>query len=222
MIKKEKNYKNEIIEKFSVLIALEASKEGFPGRGALESRVTFLSRPYTGRNFKLTKIENYIKDLIKFEKEGISDIPKITHKGREELLNPTNRETISDILGSTMVDLGNQFIGYGEFMQNLSKEKQGSITLKEFQPLLKRTYKDLNEREARFQGVIPLDLIKKQINKKVQLSEVLINDHLLELEKQRIIDLQIAYDASSIKEPEYGIDLPGRGLVYFLIFRNRE
>jgi hypothetical protein len=220
--KKNKTYSTELIEKISVLIALEASKEKFPGKGLLEARVNFLSRPYTKRNFKLSNVEHYIKELIRYEKEGKNNIPIITPKGKIELYKPENKEIISEILGNIMVDLGNQFRGYGEFMQNLVKEKNEVITTKEFESLLKRAYIDLKEKEPRFQGLIPLDLIKKWINKEITISMNFFKTILLELEKQRVIDLQIAYDASSIKEPKYGIDIPGRGLVYFLVFRNGE
>ena len=39
------------------------------------------------------------------------------------------------------------------------------------------------------------------------------------MENNREIDLDEAYDASEIEEPEFGISISGRGLIYYVKMR---
>ncbi|MFX1284746.1 MAG: hypothetical protein ACFFB5_13890 [Promethearchaeota archaeon] len=215
------------IEKLAILIALEAEEKSFPTFQMLISRAGFLSRPLSERDLKLENIRNSLNELTKLEPRKP---PEITQQGRKELYDPKNRDLIIQILGKSMEDIGNQFLGYGGFMDRLTKripndihtlERELSISLDEFQILLREIYHEVNAEESRFHGLLPLDLIKKKINqKKPNLTLDDINRFLLMMEEERIIDLQIAYDASSIKEPEFGIEIPGRGLIYFLKYRS--
>jgi len=206
------------IEKLSVLIALEAADKEYANKSMLENRAAFLSRPFTNRILQLKNIEPLLKDLFTYER---GKPPHITLKGKKELYNPKNRDLILLILGKTMEDLGSQFIGYGKFVQDLTQKQNEKISLEEFETLLRQIYVKLEDLEPRLHGAIPLDLVKTQLNEKITLSNDTINEYLLELEKQRIIDLQIAYDASAVKKPEYGIYIPNRGLVYFVIYRSK-
>lgn len=214
-------------EKLAILIALEAEKKSFPTFQMLVSRAGFLSRPLSERDLKLENVRNSLNGLTKLEPRKP---PEITQQGRKELYDPRNRDLIIKILGKSMEDVGNQFLGYGGFMDRLTKgpptdiqtlERGLSISSDEFQTILREIYHEVNTEESRFHGLLPLDLIKKKINlKKLNLTSDDINRYLLMLEEERIIDLQIAYDASSIKEPKFGIKVPGRGLIYFLKYRS--
>lgn len=81
---------------------------------------------------------------------------------------------------------------------------------------IKRAYLKVKQEETRFSDLIPFNYLKKELR---GFDEEEIDQKLLELEKKRIVDLQVAYDASQVQEPEYGINLPGRGLIYFVRFR---
>ncbi|MFX0174328.1 MAG: hypothetical protein ACFE9L_20800 [Candidatus Hodarchaeota archaeon] len=217
------------IEKLAILIALEAEKKSFPTFQMLVSRAGFLSRPLSERDLKLENIRDSLKELTKLEPRKP---PEITQKGKKELYDPKNRDLIIQILGKSMEDIGNQFLGYGGFMDRLtqntptsiqSPERELIISSDEFEIRLREIYHEINAEESRFHGLLPLDLIKKKIILKIpNLTSDEINRYLLMLEEERIIDLQIAYDASSIKEPEFGIEVSGRGLIYFLKYRSSK
>jgi hypothetical protein len=85
--------------------------------------------------------------------------------------------------------------------------------------VLKQAYERVKQKEPRFSTLIPFNYLKKELP---QYDNEQINELLLKLEKKRIIDLQVAYDASQVNEPEYGIELPGRGLVYFVRWRDNK
>ncbi len=211
-----------IYEKFAILIALEAEKKGFPNKSMLIARANLLSRPFSDRLLDWKKLETLLKELT-ITPRGKK--PELTQEGKKELYNSKNREIILKLLGRTMEDLGNQFIGYGRFMNRFSTDTEvkdeSLLSIDEFQSTIKKIYEEANIKESRFHGLIPLDIIKKNlIQKYSKFTPDKINELLLELEEKRIIDLQIAYDASTIKEPEYGIEVPGRGMVYFLKFRS--
>ncbi len=87
------------------------------------------------------------------------------------------------------------------------------------QKMLKKVYDNIRSSEPRLTNLIPLSMLKPMLYEKHNLSDEVIDQTLLKLEKQRTIDLQVAYDAGSLKGAEYGIKIPGRGLVFYVRWR---
>lgn len=85
--------------------------------------------------------------------------------------------------------------------------------------VLKEVYKEICSTEPRFSNLIPLSTLKTKLYENYNLSNELVDQTLLRLEKERKLDLQVAYDAGSLTGAEYGIKIPGRGLVFYVRWR---
>ena len=85
--------------------------------------------------------------------------------------------------------------------------------------VLKEVYEEICSTEPRFSNLIPLSSLKTKLYEKYNLSNELVDQTLLRLEKERKLDLQVAYDAGSLTGAEYGIKIPGRGLVFYVRWR---
>lgn len=210
----------EEIEKFAILIVIESDTIGFDNIGHLEARASLLSRKFTGTPVQTSKIRDKLDGLCILEPRKP---PIITKQGRQALFDECNRSIVLDMLGISMNDLGDQFKGYGTFMSNLSKGKRelksSNINLNEFRSILREIYLEISRKEHGFAGLLPIDEIKDALHQKIDISNELIDEMILELEKNREIDLQVAYDSSEVKRPEMGIKVPGRGLIYLLKYR---
>ncbi len=83
-----------------------------------------------------------------------------------------------------------------------------------------QAYTQVRKEEPTFTGLIPIGYIKKKLDTShPELSESQINETLLDLEKRRKVDLQIAYDPTKAKGKEYGIP-SDRGLKLYVRYRN--
>lgn len=92
--------------------------------------------------------------------------------------------------------------------------------LNEFLKVLQLSSKKLDA-TSRFGGQIPIyeiwNLIK---NEQSQIDRNLFQNYLLQLEKVRKIDLHIANDPLNVRYPDSGINISGRGLIYYLSLRS--
>ena len=95
------------------------------------------------------------------------------------------------------------------------------LSLSDFTKELKRSYDAVCEREPRFSGVVPLSHLKRDLMARLgSIPGDEVDRMILQLEKDRVVDLQVAYDASSVTDSQYGINIPGRGLVFYLRWRD--
>ena len=98
-----------------------------------------------------------------------------------------------------------------------SKDQKTTFSFPEFQNRIKFHYNEIN-REERRGGMVPIPhlwdrLHKEGINRKD------FEDGLFELERQRIIELQIASDPKIVREPDKAIYHPSRGMINYVIWR---
>ena len=84
-----------------------------------------------------------------------------------------------------------------------------------FQIELKNHWSEL-DRTYSWGGRVEIPTLRRRMG---HISDANFEKQLLELEKQRIIDLQIASDPSAVNFPEKGIQHPVRGLIYYVIWR---
>jgi len=89
------------------------------------------------------------------------------------------------------------------------------VSLEEFKEELRKNWVEL-DRIYRWGGRVEIPILRKRMS---SLSSDEFTHFLFELEKQRIIDLQIASDPSVVDSPEDGIQHPTRGLIYYIIWR---
>lgn len=72
----------------------------------------------------------------------------------------------------------------------------------------------------KFGGAIPIPEVWMEFqNKKEPIDWDTFKNYLMNLESNRSIDLQIANDPKQVRFPEKGIQVPGRGLIYYLSLR---
>ena len=102
---------------------------------------------------------------------------------------------------------------------NLKKSDQELKNLSkiEFVKKLKIFYDKIDIQHGRG-GMIPIPLIWNKFKDERIQWEHFIN-YLYELEKERVIDLQIASDSKLIPNPELAIDDSFRGLLYYIVWR---
>ena len=102
---------------------------------------------------------------------------------------------------------------------NLKKSDQELKNLSkiEFVKKLKIFYDKIDIQHGRG-GMIPIPLIWNKFKDERIQWEHFIN-YLYELEKERVIDLQIASDSKLIPNPELAIDDSIRGLLYYIVWR---
>lgn len=93
------------------------------------------------------------------------------------------------------------------------------VDQKDLPSVLKGVYEEACSIEANKSDMISLSTLKSKLYEKYTLSNELVDQTLLRLEKERKIDLQVAYNIESLKEAKYGINVPGRGLVFYIRWR---
>lgn len=72
----------------------------------------------------------------------------------------------------------------------------------------------------KYGGAIPIPEVWMEFqNKKEPIDWDTFKNYLMNLESNRSIDLQIANDPKQVRFPEKGIQVPGRGLIYYLSLR---
>lgn len=78
------------------------------------------------------------------------------------------------------------------------------------------TLRQLDARH-RYDGIIPLRAVRPALKeyKRKQLDAA-----LLDMERRRLFDIQIANDPRAVPEPEAGIQVDGRGLLYYLVLHD--
>lgn len=80
-------------------------------------------------------------------------------------------------------------------------------------------YDKIRADEPAYTGLIPIDILKKRIHQTDStLTDKQIDESLLDMERKRIVDLQIAYDPTKAKGKEYGIKTE-RGLIMYVRYR---
>ncbi len=97
--------------------------------------------------------------------------------------------------------------------------KMITVDQKDIPSVLKRMYEEVCSIEAKTSDMISLATLKSKLYENYTLSNELVDQTLLRLEKERKIDLQVAYNVESLKEAKYGIKVPGRGLVFYIRWR---
>jgi hypothetical protein len=65
-------------------------------------------------------------------------------------------------------------------------------------------------------GIVPIASLRNVL---CDMPAALLNQSLIELERQYRIDLKIANDPATVPAPESGLRLPGRGLAYYVAVR---
>jgi len=107
----------------------------------------------------------------------------------------------------------------GKAISQPSSKPDPAATTKFFE-VLRNVCKQLDE-TSRFGGEIPLPDIWSKMS---QLDPSLIwnkfKEFLIQLEGSRKIDLHVANDPSKVRYPDKGINVPGRGLIYYIAFRD--
>lgn len=103
-------------------------------------------------------------------------------------------------------------------------ESAGMVTVdqEDLPAVLKEVYEEVYSTEANSSNLISLPDLKSKLYEKYTLSNELVDQTLLRLEKERKIDLQVAYNAESLTGAEYGIKVPGRGLVFYVRWRQYD
>ncbi len=88
--------------------------------------------------------------------------------------------------------------------------------------VLNEVYFEICLTKSNSSNLISLPDLKSKLYEKYTLSNELVDQTLLRLEKERKIDLQVAYNTESLTGTEYGIKVPGRGLVFYVRWRQYD
>lgn len=178
--------------------------------------ITFV--PKKGRQrmgrYKLTSLG---KDIAQKASEELSRKPA-------KKVKPTTRLTIKLLKQEVDVKFEEilRRVGMIEKRLGIVGSESASIIIldeKDLPKALKEVYEEICSTEPRFSNLIPLSALKTKLYENYNLSNELVDQTLLRLEKERKIDLQVAYDAGSLIGAEYGIKIPGRGLVFYVRWR---
>ena len=103
--------------------------------------------------------------------------------------------------------------------KTLNHDIYSDLMLKdEFIPRLKEIYDKININEHKG-GMIPIPTIWKELGKE-NINFSVFTQYLYDLERNRIIDLQIVSDRRNIPNLELGIEDKVRGLLYYIVWRN--
>jgi DNA-binding MarR family transcriptional regulator len=86
-----------------------------------------------------------------------------------------------------------------------------------FRKALRTTIPEINRRD-RHDGLVPIGKIRRTLAY-LGLDRPTFDAALLEEERAYTVDLKIANDPSRVKDPEEGISIEGRGLLYFVVLR---
>lgn len=92
-----------------------------------------------------------------------------------------------------------------------------SITSSEFKEILKKKYDLINFNERRG-GMIPIPQLWDELHKE-GIDRQQFEQELFVLERERVIELQIASDPILVKEREKSIEHPSRGLINYVVWR---
>lgn len=87
----------------------------------------------------------------------------------------------------------------------------------DFKELLKEEYNRINFMEKRG-GMVPIPNLWDELTKK-GIGRNQFEEELFKLEKERIIELQIASDPKLVKEKDKSINHPSRGLINYVVWR---
>lgn len=86
-----------------------------------------------------------------------------------------------------------------------------------FRKALRTAVQEINRRD-RHDGLVPIGKIRRSLAY-LGLNRSTFDAALLEEERAYIVDLKIANDPTRVKDPEEGIPIEGRGLLYFVVLR---
>jgi hypothetical protein len=86
-----------------------------------------------------------------------------------------------------------------------------------FRKALRTAVPEINRRD-RHDGLVPIGKIRRMLAY-LGLNRSTFDAALLEEERAYIVDLKIANDPTRVKDPEEGISIEGRGLLYFVVLR---
>ena len=159
----------------------------------LESKKTSSPRKSLAKSDDLTEIKQYIQEQI--------------------------QSSINEIKGS-LSNLETRISSVEKHLSlNTSTGLPSNVTLnrEEFASKLRQKYDFINNNE-RHGGMVPIHELWDEFRRDGIGRDQFVNG-LYELEKARIIDLQIASDPKFIKEPEKAIRNPTRGLINYVVWR---
>ena len=74
------------------------------------------------------------------------------------------------------------------------------------------------DRRDRHDGIVPIGKLRRTLAH-LGLNRATFDAALLEEERAYIVDLKVANDPTRIKDPDEGIVIEGRGLLYFVVLR---
>ena len=144
----------------------------------------------------------------------------------EELNSSKNRNTNEENLEKLILSIVKQQLEpiYRrlEKLENLNNSNKylsnsDFMNEEEFRKKLKERYDKINLNEQKG-GMVPIPSLKNEF-KEENLTEDHFKKYLFNLERKRVIDLQIASDRKGIPNPELGIDDKVRGLIYYVVWR---
>jgi hypothetical protein len=84
---------------------------------------------------------------------------------------------------------------------------------------VRRAMVELDAR-GRYGGLVPIPVLREWCEEKLRVTRDAFDERLKALAfKRSTIDLKVANDRSSVKRPELGVDIEGRGLAYWVVLR---
>ena len=111
-------------------------------------------------------------------------------------------------------------VGNPTTIQNKSMDMElQKINIDEFYTTLQKVCKELNN-SSRYGGLIPIfEVWRLMKQENSSLNRITFQKILLQLENDRKVDLNIANDPSQVRFQESGINVPNRGLIYYISIR---
>lgn len=184
---------------------------------------------------KIKQIEKPIKRVSILKKEEIKFSDIMTQVSKycqpyfdkiDELTSEMEnlKKTVQSIVNNQIRESHNNLNTIYNKTQSISQTKAiikeiNQSDLDEFLKILKLVCKKLDD-SSRFGGEIPIYEIWRFIKQEnVSLNRDIFQKYLLQLENDRKIDLHIANDPLQVRFPESGINIPRRGLIYYLSIR---
>ena len=100
---------------------------------------------------------------------------------------------------------------------SINKVPNKKMSSEEFKKELKTSYDTINFNERRG-GMIPIPKLWDELSKK-GVERTQFEDELFKLEKEQIIELQIANDPKLVSDQKKSIQHPSRGLINYVVWR---
>ncbi len=220
-----------LTEKEKQIISILTKKEYTEGHvkkksGASDAEISnllrkkYLERYKKGRYFYLNLTELGKKDCKEIIQKVVTSSPS---RGRAASSTTAMKSLIEETL-----------IPYKSMIENLDKkldlilnrlnstnniiptsQPKEVVPLDSFIKTLKENWIDL-DRQYRWGGRVEIPMLRRRFR---HMPDPEFDEKLLDLEKRRIIDLQIASDPTVVQFPDKGIQHPSRGLIYYIIWR---